>query len=346
MPLKDQYRDWRVPVAYLKLFLQYAESEGLSAERLLAGTRLQAARLRLSDEPVDFGDTRRVLANVTRARGPGWHLSLAQRLSIPSHGPLGFAVVTAPDVRAAVSVLLRFIGTRGAWVWLAGSEEDDEFVIRLYESLDMGDERQALVELALLAIQNMLERPLGREIRGARIAFAYAEPGYREQLAKSFHARLEFNGGGYLLSFPAAWLDEPCILHDAAMHRYLLSRCEEDLRAAAGILPAEVAVRQALLARTDHMPSLGEIAAAQHVSARTLIRRLKLGGTSYKGILEDVRRTLAADYLLNSEMSVASIAFRLAYHDPSNFGRAFRSWFGISPGQYRAHVRTFREKSI
>jgi len=69
------------------------------------------------------------------------------------------------------------------------------------------------------------------------------------------------------------------------------------------------------------------------------------GGTSYKAILEDVRRTLAADYLLNSKMSVASIAFRLAYGDPSNFGRAFRSWFGISPGQYRAHARTLREKS-
>ena len=76
---------------------------------------------------------------------------------------------------------------------------------------------------------------------------------------------------------------------------------------------------------------------------RTLIRRLKRGATSYKAILEDVRRTLAVDFLLHSEMSVASIAYRLAYHDPSNFGRAFRSWFGISPGQYRARARTQRK---
>jgi len=344
MPIKDQSNDGQVPVAYLKLFLQHAEAEGFRPASLLAGTRLRPDHLRASEAPVGLADTRRVLSNVGRAMGPGWHLSLAPRLTIPAHGPLGFAVVTAPHLGAAVNVLLRFVGTRGPWVWLSGSEEGDQFVIRLHESLDMGDERAALVELTLLAIQNMIERPLGREIRGARIAFAYPEPGYGDRLAASFHAHLEFNTGGHLLSFPVGWLREPCILHDAAMHRYLVARCEEDLRSSMGVLPIEIGVRQALLAGAPNLPGLREIAAAQHVSSRTLIRRLKRAGTSYKLIREDVRKTLATDYLLNSELSIASIAFRLAYHDPSNFGRAFRSWFGISPGQYRARARTHRKK--
>jgi AraC-like DNA-binding protein len=82
-------------------------------------------------------------------------------------------------------------------------------------------------------------------------------------------------------------------------------------------------------------PDLAEIAANQHISPRTLIRRLKRGNTSYQAILEDVRKTMAVDYLLHSGMSVASIAYRLGYQDPSNFGRAFRSWFGVPPGKYR-----------
>jgi AraC-like DNA-binding protein len=339
MPVKDQISRWRVPVAYLKLFLQHAESQGLPLTAVLAGTGLDAAALGQSDQPVDFAQTRRVLANVTRLLEPGWHLELGQKLTIPYHGPLGFAVVTAPDLRAAVNVLLRFIATRGAWVWLAGAEEGDDYVIRVYESLEMGAERAALVELALLAVQNMIERPLGRRIRGARIVFAMPEPGYVAQLRAVFHADVEFGAAGHLLRFPAAWLAEPCFLHDAAMHRYLIARCEEDLRAAAGILPAEAAVRQALLANPGQLPGLAEIAASQHVSPRTLIRRLKKGGTSYREILESVRCTLAVDYLLNSDHSVARIAFRLAYQDPSNFGRAFRAWFGTSPGRFRARAR-------
>jgi AraC-like DNA-binding protein len=336
MMLQDQNLHWRMPAAYLKVFLQHAASEHLPVQMLLDGTGLEAEELMQSDLSVSFLETRQVLANVTRILGADWHLSLAQRLTIPSHGPLGFAAVTAPDLRASVNVLLRFFGIRGPFLWLAGAVENDQFVIRIYETTELGDERNALVELAVLAIQGMIERPLGRELLGARIALAYPAPAYVEKLDSAFHPELEFNASGHKLSFPAAWLNEPCILYDEAMHRYLLMRCEEDMRAVSGILPAEIAIRQALLARPDQLPGLVEVAAAQNISPRTLIRRLKRANTSYSAILEDVRKTLAVDYLLRSGMSVSSIAYRLGYRDPSNFGRAFRAWFGVSPGRYRA----------
>jgi AraC-like DNA-binding protein len=324
-----------MPAAYLKVFLQHAASEQLNVEGLLSGTGVKFDQIMQSDGSVSFLEMRQVLANVTRTLGPGWHLSLAQRLTVASHGPLGFAAVTAPDLRAAVDVLLRFTGIRGPFLWLAGTVENDRFVIRLYETTQMEEERQSLVELALLAMQNLLEKPLGRELSDARLTLAYPQPGNVEQLEHAFHAQLEFSASGHQLSFPAKLLDEPCVLHDEAMHRYLLMRCEEDLRAVSGFLPAEIAVRQALLARPDELPSLKSIAAGQHVSPRTLIRRLKRGGTSYNAILEDVRKTLAVDYLLRSSLSVNRIGYRLGYQDPSNFGRAFRGWFRVSPGRYR-----------
>lgn len=324
-----------MPATYLKVFLQHAASEQLDVDRLLAGAGVRYEELMQSGSSVSFLEMRQVLASVTRTLGPGWHLSLAQKLTVASHGPLGFAAVTAPDLRAAVDVLLRFIGTRGPFLWLAGTPENDRFVIRLYETTQTGEERRALVELALLTMQNLLERPLGRELSDARLSLAYPRPGYVAQLEQAFHAHLDFNASGYKFSFPAKLLDEPCVLHDEAMHRYLLMRCEEDMRAISGVLPAEIAVRQALLARPDELPSLKSIAAAQHVSPRTLIRRLKKGETSYNAILEDVRKTLAVDYLLRSDLSVSRIGYRLGYQDPSNFGRAFRGWYKQSPGQYR-----------
>lgn len=345
MPTKDQVQGWRVPVTYLRLFLQQAEAAGLSPDHVLEGTGLAIDSLRRGDEAVEFAATRRALANMTRLLGPGWHLSPGRQLSVPHHGALGFAVVTAPDLRAAVNVLLKFNATRGAWVWLAGAEEDDGFVMRVYESVAMGEERAALVELALLAIQNLLERPLGREIRGARISLGLPQPAYASRLREAFHADLEFGATGHALRFPRTWLAEPCILHDAQMHRYLVARCEEDLSNAAGAMPAEVAVRQALLAHPGSLPGLTEIAATQHVSPRTLIRRLKRGGTSYRAILESVRRTLAHDYLLNSDFSAGDIAHRLGYQDASNFGRAFRGWYGSSPGRYRARERNRRRSA-
>jgi len=324
-----------MPAAYLKVILQQFAAENWSVAVLLEGTDLDPKSLLQSDLAVSFDQTRKVLANASRMLGAGWYLSLAKALTISSHGPLGFATVTAPDLRTSVDVLLRFIGIRIPFAWLAGTIEDDRFVIRLFETIEMGEERAALIELVMLSLQGLLERPLGREIREARITFASPDPVYRQQLEATFHPKLTFNAGGHSLSFPVAWLDEHCALFDEAMHRYLVARCVEELQTASGILPAEIAVRQALLARPHRLPSLTEIAAMQHVSPRTLIRRLKKGNTSYMAILESVRKTLATDYLLHSDLSVASIAYRLGYQDPSNFGRAFRGWFNISPGRYR-----------
>jgi len=340
MSITDQSQLWFMPTAYVKVFLQHAASEHLPIEPLLAGTSLSPEKLLTPGQTVSFLETRRVFSNVTRFLEPGWHLSLAQRLTISAHGALGFAAVTAPNLRASVEVLMRFNGIRGPYIWLAGAVEGEQFVIRLYELTDLGEQRYPLVELALLSIQSLLERPLGREIRGARIALAYPKPVYRKRLLDAFHADLVFEAHGHQISFPASWLEEPCVLHDEALHRYLVMKCEEDLRAVSGILPAEIAVRQALLTQPGRLPGLTEIARAQNVSARTLIRKLKRGKTSYNQILQDVRKTLAADYLLRSRMSISRISYRLGYQDPSNFGRAFRGWFGISPGQYRETHRT------
>ena len=159
-----------MPATYLKVFLQHAASEQLDVDRLLAGAGVRYEELMQSGSSVSFLEMRQVLASVTRTLGPGWHLSLAQKLTVASHGPLGFAAVTAPDLRAAVDVLLRFIGTRGPFLWLAGTPENDRFVIRLYETTQTGEERRALVELALLTMQNLLERPLGRELSDARLS--------------------------------------------------------------------------------------------------------------------------------------------------------------------------------
>ncbi len=341
MSLKDHH--WTLPNAYLKVFLQHAAGAALPLDTVLRGTGLEPEHLGGETHGVGFNQLLKVLENVTRSLGPGWHLSLAERLTVPAHGPLGFAVVTAADIRSAVDVLIRFLGIRGPFLWPAGAVEDKHYVIRFYESMDLGGQRRLMIELALLSVQHLLTRPLGRSLQGAQLALALPPPEYREALEAAFQASVAFDARRHSLRIPVSWLEEPCALHDRAMHRYLVARCEEDLRLLAGGLPVEIAVRQALLARPGYMPGLNEVAERQNLSPRTLIRRLKLGNTTFRRIRDSVRRTLASDYLANSDISVNRIAYRLGYQDPSNFGRAFRGWFGLSPGQFRAQNRS--EKS-
>jgi AraC-like DNA-binding protein len=82
--------------------------------------------------------------------------------------------------------------------------------------------------------------------------------------------------------------------------------------------------------------SLPELAKSLHVSARTLRRRLAERGTSYRELLDEVRRGLALQRVAGSAASFDEIASGLGFNDVSAFYRAFRRWAETTPAAYRA----------
>ena len=70
------------------------------------------------------------------------------------------------------------------------------------------------------------------------------------------------------------------------------------------------------------------------MSPRVLQRRLAKEGTSYQGVLDEVRSELALEYL-RTGTGIQQIAFLLGFSDASAFTKAFRRWFRTAPGDYR-----------
>lgn len=82
-----------------------------------------------------------------------------------------------------------------------------------------------------------------------------------------------------------------------------------------------------------------------NMSRRTLARRLKVEGASYREVVEDARHALARRYLAMPTLDVKEIAFLLGYSETAAFSRAFRRWAGQSPLQYReSHARGLRTR--
>lgn len=81
--------------------------------------------------------------------------------------------------------------------------------------------------------------------------------------------------------------------------------------------------------------SESNIAAALFMSKRTLARKLASDGTSFREIRDSILSKQASHYLLESELSIETIATLLNYHDSANFRRAFKRWFNMSPRDYR-----------
>ena len=90
----------------------------------------------------------------------------------------------------------------------------------------------------------------------------------------------------------------------------------------------------------DHLPSgvpaQKKIAQSLNLSLRSMQRQLQREKTTFQSALEDIRKTLARQYLKNSPRPIGEIAYLLGFSEPSSFVRAFKRWNGKTPSQYRA----------
>jgi AraC-like DNA-binding protein len=86
---------------------------------------------------------------------------------------------------------------------------------------------------------------------------------------------------------------------------------------------------------TGHRPSIEMIAQSLHLSSRTIQRRLQEAGYSFQRVLDEARHQMARYYLSNSVLELNETAYLLGFENPNSFGRAFRSWEGMPPSDWR-----------
>jgi AraC-like DNA-binding protein len=85
-------------------------------------------------------------------------------------------------------------------------------------------------------------------------------------------------------------------------------------------------------------PQVDLVADLYGMSAQTLRRRLHEEGTSFRSVIEGIRRDLSLRQLLKTKKTVSTIAASLGYSETRAFTRAFKQWTGMSPRDYRKTI--------
>lgn len=84
---------------------------------------------------------------------------------------------------------------------------------------------------------------------------------------------------------------------------------------------------------------IAHVAARLGLGERTLRRRLREAGTSYRQLVDDARRERALMLAHEGAYSVTTIAMRAGFSDVTAFARAFRRWTGALPSDYLLEAR-------
>jgi len=125
-------------------------------------------------------------------------------------------------------------------------------------------------------------------------------------------------------------------LGDPAIAQFLKPHLDTELQA----VSRQTSFEQTLLRRisdqlSEGPPRAADMARTMGMSERTLHRKLAGDGASFQGLLEQARRRLAEGLLVQSDHSIAEIAFLTGYSEQSAFTRAFKRWAGQTPAAFR-----------
>ncbi|QIS17575.1 AraC family transcriptional regulator [Nocardia terpenica] len=338
-------RDWDFPrgVASVALMVGYAREHGVPTARMLRGTGLTDRILTDPDAQIDAHTELAVVRNLVRALAderPALGMEVGRRYRITTFGIFGFACVSSPTLGEAISFALRYLELSFTFCIPVTRWGPGEFVAHIHDEAVPPDVRRFLVERDVLAMHRVLTDLLGRRPRLLRAEFDYPEPEYVDELTEIIGVRAAFGRPQNLFSLDPSALGQP--LPQANEHTWAMCLAQSrDLvhrrRARTGIA-AEVRGRLVPRGGVDGFaapPGIDSVARDLNMSTRTLRRHLDAAGTSYRALLDEVRRALAEEMLSATPLSVSDVAIRLGYAEASTFIYAFKRWTGTTPSAYR-----------
>jgi AraC-like DNA-binding protein len=213
------------------------------------------------------------------------------------------------------------ISAPGLWIHPAGYD----FIVA---SLMIAGRRQTLIE----------------DLCPRRIRFPYPRPTTSEPpaIARIVACELGYDGEALEVEFESAHLAIRLVRANAKVGELLreaaLELLPQDKESELAIAVREL-VRKGLAA--DSVSS-AVIARKLHMSERTLRRKLDAEGIGLREVVDDERKRLALDKVLDESLSMDAIASELGFTTAQALHRAFRRWTGDTVQAYRAKRRSAR----
>jgi AraC-like DNA-binding protein len=266
---------------------------------------------------------------------------LGEICSLRELGLPGYLATFAPDVEAALSSFARYY-------YLLGDATDVRFEKQngaasfTYSVLDPEAwPRRQDAEQVITMIVVLVRQWVGPSWTPSRVCFEHACPAEAAELERILGCPVRFDCGSNTVFFSVEDAARKNPTADAKLFR-LLSWFAETVMDSSS--PAEArkpaSFKEQVLFSIDTCANLGNVsihsvARALGLEARTFQRRLRSEHTSFFELQEEYRSHQAARLLRQADMSEKELASRLGYANLNSFIRAFRRWYGVTPGQFR-----------
>lgn len=331
-----------VSAGYAKALVDVATARGVSAANLLGKAGIASDTLKNPDTRVPFDSFKALMrAAVALSGDPAFALHFGQASRFQEMSIVGLIAHASTTMGEAFEQTNRYakllvevdghdtgprfaLARRPDGVWIEDRRRNPNDFPELTESTwarFVGD-----------VARNFPDRP--PYVKAVHVT--HPRPAHAEAYAEYLKAPVTFDSDRNALLIDDSWL----AIRLGAGNRYVFGLFAEKADALLESLEGQRTMRgriEALLIPVLHTGPvpMSEIARRMALSRATLYRHLKAEGISFEGVIDDLRRRMALDYLGSRKVSVAETAYLVGFSDASAFSRAFKRWTGRRPGRSR-----------
>jgi AraC-like DNA-binding protein len=287
------------------------------------------------DERLPINAVHELLRGATELTGdPDLGLKAARELELGEFGAVEYVAQSARTVRDAIDVIGRYLHLVNDAIEFRLELQGKLAIVKLHNSVVMP---RAAETFEVAAFQVAIRRRADADtLQGRTIHFTHERPSDVSEYEKTFDAEVLFSQPFTGFSFDAATLELPLPWRDPYLHEVLRRHADQ---AVASLPKVESFVERVRGLVLEDLPqnkaSAKQIADRLHMSVRTLSRRLEEDGTSFRDLLNDVRKHLALRYASSTDLDLTEIAFLLGFSSSAVFHRSFKRWTGVTPRDYR-----------
>jgi AraC-like DNA-binding protein len=318
------------------------EELGQDAAEVLAEAGVEPSLLADPENTIPFATVGRLLQHCEKHTGcENFGLLLGEQGGTESLGVVGLLAQHAPNVATALRdiILHLHLHDRGASPTLSASNGVGVLGYAIYEQNVVGTAH--IYDAAIAIAFNIMRELCGPAWAPTEVMFCHAKPLDIKRFRRFFRSPLRFDAEQTALVFASSWLKQPVLGANPRVRAILeaeIERLEEQF-------PEDLPHRLRYVLRNLLVSGRGSIAEVAQLFAlhrRTLNRRLRAEGTTFKQLADEVRFEIAHQLLRDTKMPLANIAALLDYADAASFSRAFRRWSGSTPGAWRQSLQNGR----
>jgi AraC-like DNA-binding protein len=274
-------------------------------------------------------------ADALHDRALGFHL--ATETNPRGAGLLFYVASAAKDLGEAIELFARYCRIVNEAIRVQLRRRPNDLVVELRLAGVPRFQAAQNTEFAVAVIMNGLREIAGPYIRPSKITLVHVRNSDFPEFERFCGCPIEFGGSSDQLVFSNESLAAPLLTEDEHLLNALRPICDEAAKlreTSPGSLRALVEIEvQKLL--PNGPARRRDVAKKLAMSTRTLARKLASEGTTFEDVVDELRRSLALQYITMPSISLSQIAWLLGYEGPNSFNHAFRRWTGGPPSVAR-----------